>query len=133
MAKVLSILQHFVVLNPDKKASLECADAGLYQRLEQNYQEFAGHELISCHEFAEDWRSWEMHPAGDEIVILLSGAVQFIWLGDEREDETQHLRELSEAGQFLVIPKGHWHTAKTKLHSRVLFITPGQGTQHKAL
>lgn len=127
MKALPSLLQYFVVLDPAKNATLERADAGLYQRLEQNYQEFAGHELISCHDFTEDWASWEMHPAGDEIVVLLSGALQFIW----QEGEVQHVRELNQAGQFLVIPKGHWHTAKTSVASRALFITPGQATQHK--
>ncbi len=127
MKALPSLLQYFVVLDPAKNATLELADADVYQRLEQNYHDFAGHELISCYDFGSDWASWEMHPAGDEIVVLLSGAVQFIW----QEGEVQHLRELSQAGQFLVIPKGHWHTAKTQVASRVLFITPGQDTQSK--
>lgn len=127
MKALPSLLQYFVVLDPAKNATLELADADVYQRLEQNYKDFAGHELISCYDFAQDWTTWEMHPAGDEIVVLLSGAVQFIW----QEGEVQHLRELSQAGHFLVIPKGHWHTAKTQVSSRVLFITPGQDTQSK--
>lgn len=28
--------------------------------------------VISLFNFAEDWPSWEMHPAGDEVVVCLS-------------------------------------------------------------
>jgi mannose-6-phosphate isomerase-like protein (cupin superfamily) len=69
----------FVVLSPDKVASIEAKDSTLYQRLVTDYDGFRGHELISCHEFDEDWSSWEIHPHGDEIVILLSGEVRFFF------------------------------------------------------
>ena len=69
----LSIEQAYVVLSPDKKANIEVVDADIYQRLDANYAGFQGCELISCFEFEQDWSSWEMHPAGDETVILLSG------------------------------------------------------------
>ncbi len=69
--KAYSINQDFVVLSPDKSATIETADASLYQRLNQNYQGFKGHELISCHEFNEDWSSWEIHPNGDEVQFPL--------------------------------------------------------------
>jgi len=25
----------------------------------------------------EDWDHWEMHPAGDELIVLLSGSIDF--------------------------------------------------------
>lgn len=122
------IQRDFIVLSPDKKASVEPADATLYNRLDKKYNSFIGHELISSYEFESDWSSWEVHPHGDEIVLLISGEVEFL-LGNESGEARVTLRE---QGQYLVVPKGIWHTAKTKCKSKLLFITPGQGTQHKA-
>lgn len=50
----LSIEQAYVVLSPDKKASIEVVDADMYQPLDANYAGFQGCELISCFEFEQD-------------------------------------------------------------------------------
>lgn len=121
------IEKDFIVLSPDKKASIELADETLYERIDKTYNSFIGHELISSYEFESDWSSWEVHPHGDEIVLLISGEVEFIL--EEESGET--CITLREQGQYLVVPQGIWHTAKTKIKSKLLFITPGQGTQHK--
>ena len=34
--------------------------------------------LVSLHEFAESWDSWEMHPVGDELVVCLAGAITLL-------------------------------------------------------
>ncbi|WP_237132327.1 cupin domain-containing protein [Pseudohongiella sp. O18] len=125
----LNLLKDFVVMSPNKAATVERFDPGLYERLDKTYGSFEGHDLISCHEFDVDWPSWEMHPHGDEIVVLLAGSTTF-HLQAEDGDKTI---ELSEPGQYVIVPKGIWHTAKTPEFSRVLFITPGQETQNRAL
>jgi len=117
----------FVVITPDKQAVIERCDAKIYTRLDQNYDNFAGHELISSYEFQSDWSGWEMHPQGDEVVVLLTGAVTFLFEGSDGQTAVH----LTEQGQYLVVPKGTWHTAKTQVKSKLLFITPGEGTQHK--
>lgn len=125
-AQARNMTSEFVVLNPDKDASIEPADAMLYQRLGENYQDFKGHELIATHVFESDWGMWEMHPHGDEIVTLISGEITFkLKLADGEQSVT-----LSEAGAYVIVPRGVWHTANTSVKSTVLFITPGQGTQH---
>jgi len=123
-----SIEKHFVVLSPEKRASLEVADSSLYERLNNNYQGFKKHELISCFEFSENWSSWEIHPNGDEIVILLSGKVELIL---ELKNEQKSVL-LEHAGEYAIIPQNTWHTAKTNRSTKVLFITPGEGTEHKS-
>lgn len=121
------IEREFIVISPDKKVSLESADAKLYERLDKKYNSFIGHELISSYEFESDWPSWEVHPNGDEIVLLISGEVTFLL-----ETESGEVRiTLKGQGEYIVIPKGVWHTAKTNNRSKLLFITPGQGTQHR--
>ncbi len=122
-----SIQQEFVVLSPDKKASIERCDATLYERLDKNYNGFGGHELISCHEFSTNWSSWEIHPNGDEVVILLAGRATFILQLAEGEQTQQ----LAEVGDYIVVPKNIWHTVHTNVKTRLLFITPGEGTQNK--
>jgi quercetin dioxygenase-like cupin family protein len=88
---------------------------------------FHNEYLVTCHAFAADWPMWEMHPNGDEIVCLLSGSVTFIL---ERESGNQVI-ELKESGAYVIVPKGTWHTAKVGGPSRMLFITPGEGTRHR--
>jgi len=88
--------------------------------------DFHNEFLITCGTFEGDWPTWEMHPSGDEIVCLLSGAVTFLL----EEAHRTHEIELSDNGSYVVVPKGTWHTAKPREQCRMLFITPGEGTQH---
>ncbi len=37
----------------------------------------------------------------------------------------------SEAGSFVIVPRGTWHTAKINAPTRMLFVTPGQGTENR--
>ncbi len=124
-----SISKDFVVLSPDKSATIEPCDAGLYARLDKNYNDFKGHELVSCYEFDQDWSSWERHPHGDEVVILLSGAATFV-LQTEGGDTSLALKQ---EGAYVIVPKNVWHTVRTEVKTKMLFLTPGEGTEHKAL
>jgi mannose-6-phosphate isomerase-like protein (cupin superfamily) len=71
----------------------------------------------------------EMHPNGDEVVCLLSGRATMVLEIDGREK----LVELDEPGAYVIVPQGTWHTARTNEPCRMLFITAGEGTQHRAL
>lgn len=124
-----NIKNDFIVINSDKKATIEPYDQTLYQRLDKNYNNFVGHELVSCHEFEQDWTSWEMHPKGDEVIILLSGKATFVL----DLPESNKCIELKEEGSVIIIPKNVWHTVKTKIKTKLLFITPGENTQHKSV
>ena len=123
------IEKEFVVLSADKEASIERFDSTLYERLDENYPGFKGCELISCHEFSSDWPTWEIHPHGDEIVILLSGEVTFI-LQLEAGDEAVIL---DREGSYIIVPKNVWHTARTERNAKLLFITPGEGTENRSV
>ncbi len=119
----------FVVIDAEKNASLEVPDAELYARLGANYGGFRGCELISCHSFEKDWDSWENHPHGDEVVLLLEGKVTFLL----QLDSGQISIVLEKMGDYGIVPKNTWHTAKIHSASRVLFITPGEGTMLKSI
>jgi mannose-6-phosphate isomerase-like protein (cupin superfamily) len=85
--------------------------------------------LMSAFSFAEPWSMWERHPAGEELVMLLAGAATVVLEVDGRE----HAVSLSEPGSFVLVPRNVWHTARTSVPTTMLFLTPGAGTEHRAL
>ena len=70
------------------------------------------------------WDSWERHPAGEEVVILISGRVDLI----QEIDGEERVVPLGP-GQAVVNPPGVWHTARVHEPGQALFITPGRGTE----
>jgi cupin superfamily acireductone dioxygenase involved in methionine salvage len=122
-----SIDELFVVIDSEKNVHVEIADAEIYSRLEANYSGFRGCELLSCHSFEKDWDSWENHPHGDEVVLLLEGNVTFLL----QLDNGQTSIVLEKMGSYGIVPQNTWHTAKVHSPSKVLFITPGEGTMLK--
>jgi mannose-6-phosphate isomerase-like protein (cupin superfamily) len=121
------LVSTFVVLQPDQSAVPVAVTPTIWQELDQRFDDFKGRVLVSCFSFDSDWDTWEMHPAGDEIVCLLSGRVTFEFEG------RGHVAELSVPGTYVIVPRGTWHTAHTRVPTKMLFITPGEGTQNKAV
>ena len=117
----------FAVLGPQGTAMPVAVTPTLYEDLNRRFDGFKGHSLVSCYTFDTAWQTWEMHPAGDEMVFLLSGEASFVFDREGRE-ETVHLRE---PGTYVIVPKGTWHTARAAKAAKMLFVTPGEGTQHK--
>ena len=83
--------------------------------------------LVSQYEFTQSWDSWEMHPAGDEVVICTHGAMVLIQQFPDGRIETVALA----AGEYAVNPPGVWHTADIADHATAIFITSGEGTTHR--
>lgn len=73
-----------------------------------------------------DWTNWERHPAGEELVVLLEGRMTLV---QERDGEEVLIP--MTAGQAAINPKGTWHTANVAEPGRVLYVTPGLGTEHR--
>jgi mannose-6-phosphate isomerase-like protein (cupin superfamily) len=92
------------------------------------FRSFHHEYLVTCHHHASDWPNWEMHPNGDEIVALLSGAVMMTL---EEADGSHREVMLSQPGSFVLVPRGTWHTAQVKEPGMMLFVTAGEGTQHR--
>ena len=84
-----------------------------------------GSTLISTHSFDEPWGVWEMHPVGDEFVYLLSGDTEFVL--HDGQNEVGRVR-INQTGDYVIVPKGFWHTANPYLPTNMLFVTPGDGT-----
>ncbi len=115
-----------LILGPEGNATPKPVTDTFYQELGSDFGSFAGHILISKFDFAEAWPSWEMHPKGDEFVYLLSGDVDFVLWVDGAE-KTVHV---NQPGCYVVVPKGIWHTARPRTPTSMLFVTPGQDTDH---
>lgn len=82
--------------------------------------------LVTMYTFNESWRSWEMHPCGDEVVICLSGEMELV-----QEIEGREVRTTLRTHEYAINPPGVWHTADVSTSATALFITAGLGTQHR--
>jgi len=82
--------------------------------------------LTAVYRFERDTPTWEMHPAGDEVLVLLSGAIDVVL----EVAGTNRLVELRERAACLV-PRGTWHRQVVRTPGHELAITYGKGTQHR--
>lgn len=94
---------------------------GKLSRLEQG-------RLMTAFSFSEPWSSWERHPAGEELVMLLSGSATLVL----EESGHQRTGQLSRPGSYVLVPKNTWHRAETTEPTTMLFLTAGAGTEHRA-
>ena len=83
--------------------------------------------LVSMHSFAESWDSWEMHPKGHEVVLCTSGTITLTQEYPEGRVEQVTLN----SGEYAINDPGVWHTADVESEATALFITAGDGTQHR--
>ncbi|MDH4048460.1 MAG: cupin domain-containing protein [Gammaproteobacteria bacterium] len=116
----------FAVLKPDQRIQPVPLTPEIYTNLNADFAGFKNHVLISSHEFSEDWSSWERHPAGDELVMLLSGSATLVL----RTDDGDRPIDITEPGSYVIVPRNTWHTARVSQATRMLFVTPGEGTEN---
>ncbi|MGQ2943823.1 MAG: cupin domain-containing protein [Blastomonas fulva] len=83
--------------------------------------------LVTQFTFDAPWTMWEMHPAGDEVVLCTAGRMT---LHQEHPDGTVTTLELGP-GNYAINPPGVWHTADVDGTATALFITAGMGTQNR--
>ena len=74
------------------------------------------------------WTSWERHPAGEELVVLLSGRVDLV----QDRDGEDHVVEL-RPGFAVINPAGVWNRSVVHEPGQALVITAGRGTEHRPL
>jgi mannose-6-phosphate isomerase-like protein (cupin superfamily) len=127
MNPALDLASTFVVVGPDHSAIPVAVTPTIFEELDRRFDQFKGRLLVSSFTFDQSWSTWEMHPAGDEIVCLLSGDVTMVLDRNGTED----LIRLREPGSFAIVPKGTWHTARTSVPTQMLFVTPGEGTDNR--
>ena len=121
---VNNLLETYVVLGPDHAASRVDVTPSVFEELDRRFENFRGRLLVARFDFTCDWPTWEIHPHGDEVVTLISGAADMVL-------ELPHGRDtlpLRKPGDFAIVPKGTWHTARISTPTSMLFVTPGEGT-----
>lgn len=128
-ANRFNISSAYVVLEENGDAIPIAVSDRFFEDLKHQFGNFAGKRLVSQFRFEQDWKSWEMHPSGDELVYLLSGQADLIL----EQNGIEHTVALNIPGDYVLIPRGTWHTARTHTQSSMLFITPGEETQHRAI
>ena len=115
----------YVQLDDGPRALAVEVDDEFWQTIDRR-SELQGGRLVSRFHNAQDWDIWEMHPAGDEVVCLLSGAMDVVL------DEPDGERVVAlEAGRTCIVPRGVWHRAIVREPGDTLHITRGEGTQHR--
>jgi hypothetical protein len=77
---------------------------------------------------AETWDFWERHPAGEEVVVLLTGRIDVVQELDGVEVVTS-LHPL----EAIINPTAVWHRSVVHEPGTALFITPGMGTEHRPI
>jgi mannose-6-phosphate isomerase-like protein (cupin superfamily) len=118
----------YLRLRPDASVEPLTVDNTFWQRISSGQLgDFHNEFLVAGGTYEKDWPMWEMHPNGDEVVYLLSGSATFVL----EQPQGNVAVELSKPGEYVLVPKGTWHTAKVREPCRLLFITPGEGTQHR--
>jgi mannose-6-phosphate isomerase-like protein (cupin superfamily) len=124
--KSFDLASTFVVFDTQLRTTPAPVGPSLYENLDRDFNGFRGCVLVSEHAFESDWPTWERHPHGDELLYLAEGHAQLRILvnGEER------IAELDRPGQVLLVPKGCWHTAHPLKPTRIVFITPGEGTEN---
>ncbi|MFJ9638072.1 cupin domain-containing protein [Streptomyces sp. NPDC101178] len=69
---------------------------------------------------------WERHPAGDELVVCLTGSVTVT-----RDVDGVHSRVVLGPGEATVNPAGTWHAVDMAGPASILTVTAGLGTGHR--
>ena len=127
MARAFTLDGTYIHLTPDEGArAMEGGDrfwAGIQERRDLDEGRLMGVTGQSA-----DWDHWERHPAGEEILTLLSGEMELVLDMPEGEQRT-----VLQAGETFIVPRGIWHRALVKEAGRLMFLTPGAGTEHRAI
>ena len=73
--------------------------------------------------------AWERHRDGDELLVMLTGALDVVL---DHDDAAEQVIELC-AGRSLLVPATVWHRQLVRTPGDLLFITPGPGTDRRGV
>ncbi|MGH7894846.1 MAG: cupin domain-containing protein [Candidatus Binatia bacterium] len=125
-APAFDIMGTYVHLADGPAAVPVPVEPDFWQTIDRRADLHEGRLVTAYHFETGKWDHWEMHPAGDEIVCLLSGAIDLVL----QEDDGERTIELRGRAAF-IIPRGAWHSGIAHAPSDAIFITRGAGTQHR--
>ncbi|MBU3025194.1 cupin domain-containing protein [Zobellia galactanivorans] len=78
---------------------------------------------------------WEIHPSGDELILIVEGKIEVEYLDDQVSDpainqSTKKTKRTITGGQAIIIPKGHWHRLILKEASQIVVMAKNEGSKH---
>lgn len=126
--KTKNLKEDYLVITPDGIAENWKSDDFWKMAFDKNHIKNSNKlgYLVSQYDFNEDWKHWENHPNGDEIIYCLSGKMRLVI-----ESNGSNIELDLYPHKYLVVPKNSWHTAKVNEPSKAIFITWGYDTKHK--
>jgi sulfate adenylyltransferase large subunit len=123
--KAFDLTKSYVHLHEGPRATLLSVGDDFWEKIGQRVELERG-RLVAAFKYDGSWSTWEMHPEGDEVVMLLSGSVDLTL----ELPEGKRVVEL-RGRSTIIIPRGVWHTADVHEPSEALHITWGAGTQNR--
>ena len=135
MTETIDPVQNYLLLETDGTAVTLPGGAAFWQQLMSGKPTDTGIKrllaaqhgrLLTVLTMDKDWTNWEMHPAGDEILFLISGELTLVLEESGRERPVR-----LTAGKLVIVPRGVWHTARMSQACLLLGLTDGAGTQHR--
>jgi len=117
--------KRYLDLRGDGRAREIAVSPDFWEALERGDERVEG-RLVAVFPMTETWPYWERHPAGEELVYCLSGALDLVL----ELPGGEHAVSLSP-GKGVVVPTGVWHRGVVREPGECLFVTPGEGTEHR--
>lgn len=116
----------YVQLHDGAAATPVPVDADFWCRIEARTELHQG-RLLTAFDVMPGNSHWEMHPDGDEVLYLASGAMTIVL-----EDANGISKTALAPGKACIVPRGVWHSLITHTAGTLLAITRGKGTQVRA-
>lgn len=130
MPDARNLTENFIHLGLGATAESQPAFNGLewYEGYgERHGSDGAEGRLVSWYTFTENWDVWEMHPKGAEVVLCVEGEMTLHQEHPGGDTNSVTLRR----GEYAINPPGVWHTADIDGSATAVFITAGEGTEHR--
>jgi mannose-6-phosphate isomerase-like protein (cupin superfamily) len=123
MTKAFALDCTYVQLADGAAAVPIAVDSNFWQRVSEEAALQEG-RLVTFFHLDRSNMHWEMHPAGDELLFLVSGQTALVL-----DHGKARRKVLMKAGEALIVPRGIWHTLESAEPGDLLAITRGAGTQ----
>ncbi len=151
-ARAISLSENHVHVEHSGEVAAFLADGAFWQELMRGHSSDGRIQrildgkgwLLSGFTLRRGFDHQEMHPQGDELIILIAGALRVDLVippaSDVAEATTQTtaqatIIELTVPGSYALVPRGVWHTVSVLAPDRgpaqALALTYGRGTQHR--
>jgi mannose-6-phosphate isomerase-like protein (cupin superfamily) len=81
----------------------------------------------------EAFHRGEVHPDGDEFLLVVSGGMELILDDGDEHDVGFETRVPMGAGDAYIVPRGAWHRIEASEPSFLVHVTPGPNGGHRPL